>query len=785
MKIEEAGVETFALGQKEVSVAKIQASAKAFEILSSSLYSNNVLAIIRELSANAKDSHKAAGCPEKPFDIQLPNKLDPSFKVRDYGIGMDHQFVMTRLNNYFDSTKNDSNEEIGGFGLGIKSGFSYTSSYMIVTFDGTHRRVYAFQIGSQGVPEISFLAETECDEPRGVELSIPVMDKDYDRFRDEAIEALTFYDPKPNITGVDKSAFDIKPLFEGTGWKIFKNPGRLKNENYVEMGNVIYPVIEDADQHNERWAYARHRRGHADMIMVYSAGIGDIDITPNREQIKLTDRSKARIAQFEETVTNELMATVQGWLDKETGSLWDVLKGPTVRRIHEQSYFFESRKVDIKKLTYKGFKIMNSDFRYTEKNPGAKLIKKVHILQENYNDVRMQEHRMDHYGIQVSARQSESIGVVIGAPGWTAKLTATGARQLMKQTKKIVYLIDVKAENVAEVIKGITDTIPDFADSIYNWDDFKAGIKPAAEVNHFFSYDLNDKNDRYYNEGQKKDFDISLFDKTKTLYYGTFKPAANNLRAGYYHDRESTKPQEIFRSCNDETFDELLTKLDGETTIYAFMDKQVKALTAAGFVLVDFVTKLDELLHEIAVEFAENRPTMTLEQYLKPLRDKNPEISISTFYKAVKRWARECNMEEEYQLLLLLNDPSSSSYRASANDHLFRQIKKMSIKDYVAKKGLKPKKETSNQFAVDLVEKAPLLSYLITRYSVQDVIDYVKKEVAGIEKPKPAAAPAAKPKARSKKVATPVVIDIETTPAPVMVMKIDPLTLAAEPTEEK
>ena len=110
------------------------------------------------------------------------NKLDPSFKVRDYGVGMDHQFVMTRLNTYFDSTKNDNNEEIGGFGLGIKSGFSYTSSYMIVTFDGTTRRVYAFQIGSGGLPEISFLAETPSTEPRGVELSIPVMDKDYDRF---------------------------------------------------------------------------------------------------------------------------------------------------------------------------------------------------------------------------------------------------------------------------------------------------------------------------------------------------------------------------------------------------------------------------------------------------------------------------------------------------------------------------------------------------------------------------------------------------------------------------
>ena len=763
MKIAEETVETFSLGQKEVSVARIQASAKAFEILSSSLYSNNVLAIIRELSANAKDSHKAAGIPEKPFDIQLPNKLDPSFKVRDYGVGMDHQFVMTRLNTYFDSTKNDNNEEIGGFGLGIKSGFSYTSSYMIVTFDGTTRRVYAFQIGSGGLPEISFLAETPSDEPRGVELSIPVMDKDYDRFREEAIEALTFYEPKPNISGVDKSAFDIEPLFQGTGWKIYKNPGRLKNENYVEMGNVIYPVIDE--NNDERNYYRRHRRGAADMIMVYSAGIGEIDITPNREQIKLTDRSKERIKKFEETVTEELMATIQGWLDKETGTLWEVLRGDTVRRIHDQSYFFESRKVDLKKLKYKGYQIMSSEFRYTDKSPAADKVVRCHTLQESYSDIRMQEHKLSYHGIQVSARHSESMGIVIGTPGWTAKLTQAGARRLMKKTKKVLYLLDVKAADVAAVTDALNKVIPDFADCIYNWDDFKSGIKAAKEENDYYTYDLSDSNNRYYNEGNKKEFDIANFDKKKTIYYGTFKPRANNLK-DYHHGRESTRVQDILRSCYDETYDEILAKLNGENVVYAFLETQVKALKDAGFTLVDFVTTLEDLLHQVAVEFAAERPTMTLKEYLKPLQEKNPEISISTFYKAVKRWARECGMEDEYQLLLKLNDPSSSSYRASANDQLFRQIHKMTIKEYVKKHNLKPAKQTSNQFAVDLRDKAPLLSYLITRYSVPDVIDYVKKEVAGIVKtPAPAATVKAPPKRQPK-------------PQPVMVAKIDPMTMA-------
>ena len=40
---------------------KIKNSRKAFQILSSGLYSNKIKAIIRELSTNALDSHRAAG----------------------------------------------------------------------------------------------------------------------------------------------------------------------------------------------------------------------------------------------------------------------------------------------------------------------------------------------------------------------------------------------------------------------------------------------------------------------------------------------------------------------------------------------------------------------------------------------------------------------------------------------------------------------------------------------------------------------------------------------------
>ena len=63
----------------QIGEFRIRNSAKAFNILSSGLYANKIRAIVRELSCNAVDSHMAAGCADTPFDVHLPNQLEPWF----------------------------------------------------------------------------------------------------------------------------------------------------------------------------------------------------------------------------------------------------------------------------------------------------------------------------------------------------------------------------------------------------------------------------------------------------------------------------------------------------------------------------------------------------------------------------------------------------------------------------------------------------------------------------------------------------------------------------------
>ncbi len=115
----------------EIGEFRIRNSAKAFNILSSGLYANKVRAIIRELSCNAVDSHVAAGKADVPFDVHLPNAIEPWFSIRDYGTGLSHDQVTNIYTTYFESTKTGSNDFIGALGLGSKSPFSYNDIFTV------------------------------------------------------------------------------------------------------------------------------------------------------------------------------------------------------------------------------------------------------------------------------------------------------------------------------------------------------------------------------------------------------------------------------------------------------------------------------------------------------------------------------------------------------------------------------------------------------------------------------------------------------------------------------
>jgi hypothetical protein len=284
----------------EIGGFKIKASAKAFNILSSGLYANKIRAIIRELSCNAVDSHVAAGNNETPFDVHLPNQLEPWFSIRDYGTGLTHEQVTQIYTTYFESTKTDSNEYIGALGLGSKSPFAYTDNFTITAIRNNKKGIYSAFINQAGVPSIAQMMTEDTTEPSGVEVKMSVNDNwDYSKFRDEARTVYTYFKLRPVITGykdfefrdVTYDVMDIIPGVHSTD----------DHRSVAVMGNIAYPIdMPNADK-NLGELFGLLRSG-----LEMHFAIGELDFQASREGLSYIPQTIASIKSKLEAVNAQL-----------------------------------------------------------------------------------------------------------------------------------------------------------------------------------------------------------------------------------------------------------------------------------------------------------------------------------------------------------------------------------------------------------------------------------------------------------------------------------------------
>jgi hypothetical protein len=273
----------------------IKASGKAFKLLSSGLYKDKIKAIIREISCNAYDSHKAAGNPN-PFDVHLPNQFDPTFTVRDYGTGLSDEDMLNLFTTYFESTKTNTNDQIGAFGLGSKSPFSYTTQFTATSFFPINettrmKSVYQVFLNSYDEPSISLLHQEETDEPSGLEISLSIEPRDFNTFQRSAVEVYRYFDLKPNVTPT-LTYPESQVFLEGEKYRV------LKYGNAVAiMGVVAYPIDTSIISHKAaRWA------------VELKFDIGDVDITAGREELSYDPQTIAAVNKALDGVVNDYYA---------------------------------------------------------------------------------------------------------------------------------------------------------------------------------------------------------------------------------------------------------------------------------------------------------------------------------------------------------------------------------------------------------------------------------------------------------------------------------------------
>lgn len=305
-------------GQLEQGSFGIKQSPKAFQILSSGLYSNKPMAIVRELSANAADAHVLNGNQKVPFEIKLPNRLDNQFYIKDFGPGLNHEQVMRLYTTYFDSTKSESNDFIGGLGLGSKSPFSYTDAFTVEARQKGMKRTYSAFVAENGIPQIVQLGgETPTDDPDGLTIGFPVNPSDYGAFQKEAQRILPWFDPFPTVLGAQINEMEA-PSVVADQLSVYKRipvwaDNSYSGKTFVRMGHIIYPLDWAAAGLSEDKGMMRLLKHDSDRSFVFNVPIGSVEVAASREGLQYDRTSKANLKQFAEG----LMSTLGNILEKD------------------------------------------------------------------------------------------------------------------------------------------------------------------------------------------------------------------------------------------------------------------------------------------------------------------------------------------------------------------------------------------------------------------------------------------------------------------------------------
>jgi hypothetical protein len=280
-------------------------------ILRDRLYTNKVLAVLREYSSNAWDAHREVGKHDVPIRVGIPTYLNPELIIRDYGPGLSEEDIFEVYVKYGASTKRSTNEAVGMLGIGAKSAFAYSDQFTVTSWNGGTKKVYIAALDETNVGTMTKLHEESCPpEETGIEIKVPVDPKDIRDFEREAVYLFPFFNPQPviNIDLEEKIGEEKKNGFLRKAGEAGHLPNWVAvmgcvpyNLNFLQLGERL----ED-----EKVELHRVLRGGLRF------DIGDVDIGANREELEYTERTKqaivSKLKALGDELWDDLKATLTG-----------------------------------------------------------------------------------------------------------------------------------------------------------------------------------------------------------------------------------------------------------------------------------------------------------------------------------------------------------------------------------------------------------------------------------------------------------------------------------------
>lgn len=262
-----------------------------FSILRDKMYTDKIGSICREVASNSRDANREAGRADIPIEIEISNNNDllqtgdTTITFRDFGTGITPDRMANVFVKYAASTKRTTNSQTGGFGLGAKTPFAYTDSFLVSTkcyVDGVKMHyLYNAIIDGSGKGKMILISENPTTDNTGTEIIIPVeSEEDRDEFEQKSHFYTLFWENVRYI-GFYRDTPELNVKYEVEDFKVIapKDGDYCHHYYYGIIDGIPYPIHPDCYSQGLTYSFP----------VVFNLPLDKVTISASRESIQLND----------------------------------------------------------------------------------------------------------------------------------------------------------------------------------------------------------------------------------------------------------------------------------------------------------------------------------------------------------------------------------------------------------------------------------------------------------------------------------------------------------------
>lgn len=294
MKIEQNKNLDISIGISQSETFKLeQDNGILYDILRSKMYRDPISSIVREIASNSRDANRDAGNRDEAIEVYFKDTDNLLFALdsktinfKDNGKGINPELISDIYLTYGASTKRDSNDQTGGFGLGCKTPFAHTDQFAVTTVcDYNGKRIkysYLASIDSSNKGKFSLVEDEETTEDTGTLITIPLKKDSEEDFKRACNHYFQYWDVP--IEGFERAEIiykdDVCNAYDSKEFNVF-----------LLIDGIYYPLMKN-DKIKSKEAFERLGL-KINIGLIFNTG--DLEIQPSREDIRYTDENIEKI----------------------------------------------------------------------------------------------------------------------------------------------------------------------------------------------------------------------------------------------------------------------------------------------------------------------------------------------------------------------------------------------------------------------------------------------------------------------------------------------------------